>query len=306
MPSRRFTVSIAIETDLPGGEPVHVAATLCVPDTLPDAPLVMFCFPGGGMTQLYFDLEGASFASAMAGRGILTIAFDHPGTGASRFPDDPFQLTARHLANLESQAVIAVANQLRDGSIHPSVPSLRHLTMIGVGHSMGAMLVALQQAASKLYAAIALLGFSTRGLPEVLTPAEQMRAKQATRSDEYYIALAKQRFANSALAELPSRAGGSAALTAASAPLLTVAAMQSMLPGNIATEAATIDVPIFLGVGDRDIAGRPEAIAPRFAAAPAIRLLVLDDTGHHPFIGASADRLYDELAAWASTIGVSA
>ena len=79
--------------------------------------------------------------------------------------------------------------------------------------------------------------------------------------------------------------------------------MQSMLPGNISADATTIDVPLLLAVGDRDIAGRPEAIAPRFCAAPDIRLLVLENTGHHPFIAASAPRLYGELAAWASTIG---
>ena len=302
MPFSRFIIRTGIETDMRGSEAIEIAATIFLPRVLAANPIVMFCFPGGGMTQLYFDLEGASFAASMAEHGIVTVAFDHPGIGQSSGPADPFQLTADRIAGMEVQAARAVATKLRNGSIHASLPPLPDFTMIGVGHSMGAMLVVLQQTASRPYAAVALLGFSTRGLPEVLTPAEQEHAKHAHRDEAYYIALAKQRFGDQALAELPSRRDGSAALTAASAPLLTVAAMQSMLPGNITAEAATLESPLFLAVGDRDIAGRPEAIAPRFSAARDIGLLVLENTGHHPFIAPSAPRLYTEIAAWAGTI----
>jgi pimeloyl-ACP methyl ester carboxylesterase len=78
--------------------------------------------------------------------------------------------------------------------------------------------------------------------------------------------------------------------------------MQSMLPNNVAAEAASIDVPIFLAVGDKDITGRPEAIAPRFSSAPNARLLVLENTGHHPFIAPSAPVLYAALASWATSL----
>lgn len=302
----RLTVRVGNATDQLDAGAANIAATIFLPHAMTANPTIIFCFPGGGMTQRYFDLDGSSFAIAMAERGMVTVAFDHPGIGESTVWADPFQLTARRVAEIEAQAVRVVAAKIRKGAAHHNMPALTKFTMIGVGHSMGAMLVALQQSADRPYAALALLGFSTRGLPEVLTPAEQEQAKSMIREDACYVALARQRFGDTALAEIPARRDGSAALTAASAPLLTVAAMQSMLPGNIEPEAASIDVPLLLAVGDRDITGRPEAIAPRFSSARDIRMLVLEDTGHHPFIGRSAFRLYDELAEWAATIGGSA
>ncbi len=303
MSLRRFPLCVALQAGTGEFEPVSLAATIYAPPSILENPVVMVCFPGGGMTQRYFDLDGASFAEAMAKHGIITIAFDHPCIGGSTCPADPTHLTARHLANMEAHAVHDTVRKLHDGSAHTELQPIAHFTLIGVGHSMGAMLVALQQAAFRPYAALALLGFSTRGLPEVLTPEEQAQAKQTARDDASYIALAEQRFGGQALAELPSRADGQASLRSAAAPLLTAAAMQSMLPGNIAVEAATIVVPLMLAVGDRDIAGRPEAIAPRFSAARDIRLLVLENTGHHPFVSPAAPRLYAELSAWAGTIG---
>jgi pimeloyl-ACP methyl ester carboxylesterase len=300
---RGLPVHIETRTEHDDGAPINLAATLFVPDTATvDPPIAMFCFSGGGMSRAYFDLDGASFAEAMTAAGFLLASFDHAGIGDSQSPQDPFQLTARRLAAMEAQAVRETALRLRSGSLHDDLPAIPNFTMIGVGHSMGAMLVTLQQAAFRPYNALALLGFSTRGLPEMLTPAEQTEAKCAVRGDDYYIRLAKQRFSGQALADIPARREGSAALKAAAAPLLTVSAMQSMLPNNVAAEAASIDVPIFLAVGDKDITGRPEAIAPRFSSAPNARLLVLENTGHHPFIAPSAPVLYAALASWATSL----
>lgn len=298
-------VRISVRIEAGDGEaPIGIAATVFAPAQLPEGrrPVALFCFPGGGMSQLYFDLDEHSFARAMTEAGLVTVTFDHPGIGKSDAPSDGFSLTARRIAAIEAQAATKIAGRLRNGTIGSELPPLNSLTMIGLGHSMGAMLVSLQQAAMCPYAALALLGFSTRGLPEVLTPAEQSAAKYAVRDDTYYIAMARQRFGDRPYMNIPSRTDGSAELKAASAPLLTVAAMQSMLPGNIAADAATISVPIFLAVGDRDITGRPEAIAPRFSSAPDIRLLVMENAGHHPFVAPSATMLYADLAEWAFAI----
>jgi len=301
---RRLPIRIETVTELDGGAPIALAATVFAADVpVTERPVVLFCFPGGGMSRRYFDLDGFSFAGSMTGAGFLVIAFDHAGIGDSGKPRDAFALSARRLAASEAQAVGEVAARLRTGDLHDDIAAIPDFSMIGLGHSMGGMLVTMQQAAFRPYAALALLGFSTRGLPEVLTPAEQEEAKRAIRDDDYYVRLAVQRFGGAALADIPARREGSAALKAASAPLLTVAAMQSMLPGNVAEEAASIDVPIFLAVGDKDITGRPEAIAPRFSAAPDTQLLVMENAGHHPFIAPSAEALYTALGAWAASLG---
>jgi pimeloyl-ACP methyl ester carboxylesterase len=149
-----------------------------------------------------------------------------------------------------------------------------------------------------------LLGFSTRGLPEVLTDEEKAMAAREVRSDADYRRLAQARF-GAGLADINTRMGGSAALAEAAGPLLTVSAMQSMLPGNIARQAAAIDVPVFLAVGDRDIAGRPERIPAAFSAAPDVRLHVMKNAGHHPFVAASAGAFYAALADWVASLVVA-
>jgi alpha-beta hydrolase superfamily lysophospholipase len=264
----------------------------------------LFCFPGGGMTRRYFDLEGASFADAMVQAGIIVVAFDHFGSGESSAVADPFDLTAGALAQAGATAALAMARSLRRGDIAGmlAVPDLR---VIGVGHSMGGMIVTMQQALARPYAALALLGFSTRGLPEVLTDDEKAVAAQESRGDADYRRLAQLRF-GAGLADINTRLGGSAALTEAAGPLLTVSAMQSMLPGNVTAEAAAVDVPIFLAVGDRDIAGRPERIPAAFSASPDIRLHVMENAGHHPFVAPSASVLYAALHAWVADILVPA
>jgi pimeloyl-ACP methyl ester carboxylesterase len=283
-----------------------IAATLFVPASpLPAKPIALFCFPGGGMARRYFDLDQASFAAAMAARGFITATFDHPGIGESTTTIEGFALTADIIAEAGAQAGRALQQQLQNGTAAPHLPPLPNLTILGVGHSMGGMIVTMQQAAYRPYAALALLGFSTHGLPGVLTPPEREIAARATRTATDYATLARLRF-GTPLPVIPARANGAAALTEASAPLLAVSALQSMLPGNIAPQAAAIDVPVFLAVGDRDIAGPPETIPAAFTSAPGVKLYVMPDAGHHPFIAPSAPLLYAELAAWASNAAFNA
>lgn len=286
--------------------PSWLGGTLFVPRHLPAGrPLALFCFPGGGMTQRYFNLDGASFAQAMTDAGIVTVTFDHPGVGESSPVRDGFTLSADAVARAGAHAAQDIGARLRDGIATPDLPSLPDLTMIGVGHSMGAMIVTLQQAAYRPFAGLALLGFSTHGLPEVLTPAEHAVAAQPVRAAADFVRLAQLRFGQ-ALADISSRANGSAALQAASGPLLTVSAMQSMLPGNIAAQAATIDVPVYLSVGDRDIAGPADQIPAAFSASCDVRLSVMPDAGHHPFIAPSAPLLYAEIISWAQQLAGAA
>ena len=289
-------------TPVSAESPSWLGATLFAPARFATNPRVaLFCFPGGGMTQRYFDLEGASFARAMADAGMVTVAFDHAGIGESSAVQDGFTLSAGAVASAGAHAVRGIVAQLRHGTASADLPPLPELTVIGLGHSMGAMIVTLQQAVDRPFAGLALLGFSTRGLPEVLTAAEQAVAAQPLRAEADFVRLARLRFGQ-ALADISPRANGSTALQAASGPLLTVAAMQSMLPGNIAAEAATIDVPVYLSVGDRDIAGPAKAIPGAFSASPDVRLSVMPDAGHHPFIAPSAPRLYAEIISWARAL----
>ena len=162
---------------LPGEGTLRIAAEVWAPRDLKAAAPVtaLVCLPGGGMTRRYYDLavEGDdtfSFAKQMVARGFVVILIDHLGIGESDRPTDGYAVTAEVVAKANAHATEQIIAKLRDGTLTPELPALKSLVTLGVGHSMGAMMTLLQQAQYRQHAGIALLGFSTRGLPEYMPP----------------------------------------------------------------------------------------------------------------------------------------
>lgn len=278
-----------------------VAAEVFRPAT-PGA-VALLCLSGGNMNRRYFDLippdsddDSFSFARQMARRGFTVVTLDYPGLGDSDRPADGYALT--------TDVLVRACARVRD-EVVASLPG--GTQTVGVGHSMGAMLTTVQQATYHQHAAIALLGFSTRGLPEYLPAAA--RGLDPASAREKVVELARAAF----VVPYPMIKGGGntqlygsatvdpsgvAAIKRASEHLLPVPAFQSMLPGNVAPEAAAIDVPLFLGIGERDMVGPPEDVAGAFPRAAGVHLQVLPETGHSHFLFASRAQLFDALAQW--------
>lgn len=300
---------LPLRLTLPDEGPLHIAATLFEPGTGTADPILLVCLPGGGMNRGYFDLmpddgdAAFSFARQMSVRGFHVLTIDHLGIGDSSRPADGYALDAELLAAANNEALSQVVVDLRR-----SMPTL---CSVGVGHSMGAMLTLVQQAQHTPHAAIALLGFSTRGLPDYTPPGLADLAKDPRALREQLPALARRMFrqpypkvqrdpqAKGIFGGSAAQPLGVAALKAASdEPLLPLPAYHSMLPGNVAPAAARIDVPVFLAVGDRDMAGPPQQIPAAFTASQDIELQVLPDTGHAHFLFAARHQLFDRLAVW--------
>jgi alpha-beta hydrolase superfamily lysophospholipase len=164
---------------VPGEGELRIAAEVWAPRALdPQAPVTaLVCLPGGGMTRRYYDLpiegEGSdsfSFATQMVARGFVVILIDHLGIGESDRPADGYAVTAERVAGANANATQQIVEQLREGSLTLDLPALPSLITLGVGHSMGAMMTLLQQSQRHQHAGIALLGFSTRGLPDYMPP----------------------------------------------------------------------------------------------------------------------------------------
>lgn len=304
-----MTLRLPIQLTLPNEAPLHIAATLYEPATTTDTPILLVCLPGGGMNRGYFDLQpdggepSFSFARQMSARGFHVLTLDHLGIGDSSRPADGYALDTWLLAQAHDEALQPLLIELRK-----KMPMLRS---VGVGHSMGAMLTLVQQAQYRPHAAIALLGFSTRGLPDYTPPGQAELAKDPEQLREQLPALARRIFrepypkvqrdpqAKGIFGGSSADPRGVAALKAASdEPLLPLCAYHSMLPGNVAPAAALVDVPVYLAVGDRDMAGPPQQIPAAFTASRDIELQVLPDAGHAHFLFASRAQLFDRLAVW--------
>jgi len=271
-------------------------------------PVVACCLPGGFMTRGYYDLVVPaalgeySMARHLAGRGLTVVTVDPPGVGDSDRPADPYTLTPDTLATVVAHVTATVLADL----------DLTDPFVVGVGHSAGALLTVYEQARHRPFDALALLGFAGHGLVEHLTDAERACADDPRATRAALPRLVHDRFGTAA-PEPPLRStsifsGGpepeavKEAMRAARGPLLALLGLSAMIPGASAPELAAIDVPVFLGVGDRDITGDPHAIPGQLPHAPAVRLVVLPEAGHAHNVAPTRTRLWDALADWVTTL----
>ena len=329
--NRRSHLKLEAGIELPGEPPLQVGASVWWPEAAARANTLLLCLPGGNMNRRYFDLrpppqggggdlhtEGGddtfSIAAQMTSRGFIVAPLDHLGQGDSSKPQDGWQLTAELLVQANINATNELLARLREGRLSPDLPALPDLRSIGVGHSMGAMLTVLQQHAARQHAGVALLGFSTRGLPEYAPPAVRDAADptavrpllpQIARKmfgQPYPVIHGQQGGERGNNAELfGSRKAdprGVAALKAATDCLLPIPAAMSMVPGNVATEAAALAVPVFLGIGERDMVGPTHQVPAAFTGSRDVSLCILPETGHSHFLFPARARLFDRLQAW--------
>jgi pimeloyl-ACP methyl ester carboxylesterase len=306
---------IGVGAVLPGEGSLTIAADIFVPaNVAPSAP-VMFCLPGGAMNRAYFDLRGAgdfSFAAHLAARGFIVVTLDHLGVGDSSRPADGFALTPDILVEANAIAIESIRRDLEQGQI--TGQPLGAIRSVGVGHSMGAMLTAMQQARFGKHAALVLFGFSTRGLAAALSPEELKFANDpvATRANlvrlahlrgvDPYPQIVRSAQSKDLFAGETADRRGVEALQRARSQLLLTAGLFSMIPGSCAPECAQVKVPVFLAVGDRDIVGPARQIPADYGASPDISLLVLPSTGHAHFLFDSRRLLFRRVADWCEAV----
>jgi pimeloyl-ACP methyl ester carboxylesterase len=285
------------DSDRPG---LTLLADLYRPASAPRA--LLFCLAGGGANRGYFNLGAAgnrafSFAERMTAAGFAVAAIDIPGVGGSDTPPDFDRFSPRDAAAVLHAALMVLRR--RTGLAVP---------VIGLGHSMGGMLIILQQAHHGDFAGVALLGANASGLDWALTEAERAYAHDEAAVARDLPALVAARF-GSAFDPMQVKPGAGAIfagespeatslLRTARDRLFNAGAMQSMIPGSLASEAGAIRCPLFLASGDKDIGAPPRDAIAAFPKVADALLLVLPATGHNHFGFASIALLCRQLARW--------
>ena len=253
---------------------------------------VVFCFPGGGMARQYFDLgvPGYSFAEFAAARGFAVVLVDHAGVGDSDIPDDPWLLTPQLVADLNAASVAWTLDALSAGAI-AGLPALSPTFTVAAAHSAGALVLIHHESAHRQFDGIALLGWGGHGLPEHLEASERRLAADPETMLPRIIEGAKGRHhqpmpvlprgSSNYLIANPIPPDVHRALIAARSRLLAVVGYASIVPGTASQAAAAIDVPVFLGVGEKDIAVRHHEIPADFTGSSDVTLFVLKEAGHN-------------------------
>jgi len=290
-----------------------VAPAADAPAWLADPPAVLFCFPGGGMSRRYFDLAapGYSFAEYACERGFVTVLADHPGVGDSDVPDDGWTLTPETVARVNAAAAGQMLAALAAGAV-AGLPPLRPAAVIGVAHSAGALVLIHHQARRRQFGGVILLGWCGRGLPEYLDDSERALTSLPGPLTPRLVEGAKRRFGDP-LHTLPRGgsqmlvansmpAGAHQALAGTRSPLLAVVGYASLIPGSVRPAAAIVDVPVFIGVGEHDIATGHHAIPAEFPASRDVTLFVLAGAGHNHNVEPGREDLWARVTDWAGDL----
>jgi pimeloyl-ACP methyl ester carboxylesterase len=305
------TTQIPIDRDLlPGVD--HLDASIF--HTGAPAPVVVVATPGGGMSRRYFDLDlaGYSMATHLAGRGIAFVAVDLPGVGTTPPPADLRLLHPDTLAAILASATANIVDIVRHATCERGPVGQADATIVGLGHSMGAMLTVIAQAHHRPFDALVLLGWSGRGLPEMLLPDETAIAGRPDRARVTIADLALARFgdllpppasrgtdttASDFLLRVPIDDAVRTSLRGAKARLLTQAGLWAMIPGIGDREQSAIDVPVLCGVGEMDITGDPNDL-PGYLPNADVEVFVQPGAGHNGNVGPSRAELWDAVVDW--------
>lgn len=329
---RKYDLTIDVSESVPLPGQTMIAATLFLPDDLPPSarPILLFASPGGGYARGYYDLrfpghEDYSQAEHHTARGIVLVAFDHLGCGASRSTDLE-RMSLEMIAAADHAAVSIIMRRLVDGTLVSGlVPILPRVT-IGSGQSMGGGMTILMQARHGSFDAIAPLGYSAiqAVLPQ-RTEEDRARARSAPQFERStdLSGLSMEEAASFFpdyvypfhWEDVPQdilqadMAGGFPVRSdppywgSATIPNCVVAMTGA---GIIRDEAAVIDVPVFFGVGERDVSETPRAEAAAFGRATDFTLFIAPTMAHMHNFASTRRLLWDRLAGWAETLPVVA
>ena len=271
------------------------------------------------MSRQYFDLavsgqNGAfSMARYLASGGDLVVTVDPPGVGESDSPDDGYTLSAHVVADVVAAAVHSLETALASRGVEGAeLGSAVVRAKIGLGHSAGALLVACQQARHGSYDALALLGFSASGLPEVLNEEELRFVNRPEALAGVVADLSRERFGDP-LPQWSSSTGGEhepslataevdVALADASSRLLALVGMTAIVPGSVQPELDELRLPIFVGVGEHDLAGKLNVLPGQLPSCPDLTLFVLGGAGHNHNVAPNRQLLWERVMRWAASV----
>lgn len=317
---RRAELRVDVSDAVRCGESLHTAVTVVWPSTLPDRPLVIVAWPGGGYNRHYFDLrlpgqDGYSQAEHHARHGIITVACDHLGVGDSSIPSST--LGHADLARANAATATEVLARLRGGGIAPGLPPLPGLVATGVGHSYGGLLLTMLQAAQPVFTAVGMLGWS--GVNTVIPVdrshpllADMYRTRVPGLQHPYRRAFhyedVPESIVDADLDGYPHRPDGAPQPPWASTfmPGGPNAAPERPPNGDItAADAVRIDVPVLLAMGERDVCPDPWAEPGAYRGSRDVTLVIVPAMAHAHNFASTRSILWDRIEAWAGTVTAS-
>ncbi len=270
------------------GETVEIAATLHLPDDWDEnGEHLVFAIHGGGYSRIYWDPpfadESYSFARWFCNRGKAVLAIDMLGMGESTRPEPENKLSRAIIARAHAAALAQVSQELG-----------RKVSVTGIGHSMGGMMIISQAAAHPVFDRVAVLGWANE--PMVLEDTD-VKTLQADLIPNGYLATPREPMrklfywpdvplslieADEAHASTTPATMGIAALT----------------PGIVHEDSASIAAPVVVVQSTIDTSPNPELEPGYFKAAASTELQIVNDAAHCQNFAGTRISHWQALDSW--------
>ena len=315
-------VDVAEATSLEGAT---LRATVWLPERVGADPVVCFAFPGGGYNRHYFSFDlpgegGDGEAGYHLDRGWVVIEVDHLGVGDSTIPEGPVSLEL--VAAASNELVRDLSARLAEGSMADSFDRLARFTPLGIGQSLGGLFLLVLQAHHSPFDGIGMLGSSAI---QNFVPTRPGTAPipfpwivRSTAASTPVVVNADRLSAELDLSAGPAQENPLqwafhfddeppevVAIDMASEPLArwrsaTVpdCGLLGVTPGVAATEAAGISVPVFVGVGERDVVPNPWLEPFAYRSSGDVTVFVCEGMAHMHNFASSRVRFWQRLHHW--------
>jgi pimeloyl-ACP methyl ester carboxylesterase len=326
---RAFDLRVDVTGSLGLGEELYTAVTVFLPDSVEGSPTVWFGYPGGGFGRRYYDIcrrPDYSQARYHASRGEVFVACDHLAVGDSAIPKDLLSLSYEQIAAANHATAVEVVHRLADGRVGSSIGPVEARAVVAMGQSMGGCLLTVQQANHRTFDGVAMLGWSgihtsfpspdgdriTYPMPprgtDLAPIADQLLGVVAPEEDQFRFCfhypdedpeLMEADLASYRPYSDVARGDESTPWGSATVP---PCAITMMTEGAVAKEAAAIDVPVFIGAGERDVVPDPWAEPAAYRASRYVTVSVTPRMAHMHNFAHTRHELWARLSAFASAV----
>jgi pimeloyl-ACP methyl ester carboxylesterase len=288
------------------------------------------------------DGSGGGEAGFHCDRGWIFVACDHLGFGESTVPEGN-ALDYENIARGNDAAVKAVMQKLESGTLLAGYPRLGGATKIGIGQSMGGCFTIVAQAHFGTFDGVGILGYSAihtvvpsrpgtaaavwpwvaRGSPldnpRILNKAALLAVAGPKLGAGEDIAAAASdgehpfawcfhyddEPADIVALDMGAAAGLDGPLPTWRSATTPPCGLYMVAPGTVATEAASITVPVFVGVGERDVVPDPWMEPKAYKSCRDIGVFVCPRMGHMHNFAHTRRELWQRIHSWGAGLADS-
>lgn len=291
MKSTDMMIDVTAATDI--GEPVHIAANLHLPEEMAgDRMDLIFAIHGGGYTRHYwhpqFADESYSFARFFTDQGKAVLAIDMLGMGQSSTPEPESRLNRAKIAAAHAAALAHCVAILE-------CP----VSVTGLGHSMGGLMIITQAAAHQGLDRVAVLGWSNQ--PMVLGDTD-VASLEAGLIPSGYLATPREPMRKLFYwPDVPTDLIEADEASGSTTPACL--GRDALTPGIVHDASAQISAPVLIVQSEIDTSPAAEREADYFSNSASTELQILEKTAHCQNFASNRKLHWTQINEWIDRTG---